>query len=220
LRPWLEVAAVLVLCGCGGDGSSLATTPASMLPVTAAPTTSASSSTTSAPSTSEATPPTTAGPTIPAPTTVACPTLTDTDVTSEGFPGRLSGLVGADVRAGADACHERVVFELQGTGEFPGWRVRYQEPPVIDDPRGEPVEVAGSAFIVVTIESWMTNMDGEGYVGPTRITPTNVSHIKELVLLGNFESVTTWAIGVDQQRAFAVSTLASPPRLVIDLATS
>ena len=65
----------------------------------------------------------------------------------------------------------------------------------------------------------MTNMEGEGYKGPTRITPTNVSHIKELVMLGNFESVTIWAIGVDQQRPFAVSTLDNPPRLVIDLAT-
>jgi hypothetical protein len=46
-----------------------------------------------------------------------------------------------------------------------------------------------------------------------------VSHIKELVMLGNFESVTTWAIGVDQQRSFGVFTLDSPPRLVIDLAT-
>ena len=67
-------------------------------------------------------------------------------------------------------------FELQGTGEFPGWWVRYQAPPVIDDPRGEPVDVAGSAFIVVTIESWMTNMEGEGYKGATRIAPTNVAH--------------------------------------------
>lgn len=153
-------------------------------------------------------------------TTPPCPVLTETDVQSDGFPGRLSGLVGADVRTEVQPCGERFVLELQGTGEFPGWWVRYEPAPLTDDPRGEPVDVAGAAFIVVTVESWMTNMEGEGYQGPTRITPTNVSHIEELVMLGNFESVTLWAIGLDRQRSFAVSTLDDPPRLVIDLAAA
>ncbi len=152
-------------------------------------------------------------------TTTPCPVFTDTDVQSEGFPGQLSGLVGADVRTGVQPCSERFVLELQGTGEFPGWWVRYQAAPLTDDPRGEPVDVIGTAFIVVTVESWMNNMEGEGYQGPTRITPTNVSHMKELVMLGNFESVTLWAIGLDRQRPFEVTTLDNPPRLVIDIAT-
>ena len=63
-------------------------------------------------------------------------------------------------------------------------------------------------------------MAGDGYHGPTRITPTDVAHIKELVMLGNYESVATWAIGVDQQRLFEVTTLDGPPRLVIDIASS
>ncbi len=138
---------------------------------------------------------------------------------SAGFPGRLSGLIGSAVRTGAHPCYERFVLELQGSGEFPGWWVRYEPGPLTDDPRGEPVDVAGSAYIVVTIESWMTNMEGEGYQGPTRITPTNVSHIEELVMLGNFESVTIWAIGLDRRRPFEVDVLESPPRLVIDIAT-
>ncbi|HSB86672.1 MAG TPA: hypothetical protein VLD86_10195, partial [Ilumatobacteraceae bacterium] len=152
-------------------------------------------------------------------TTEPCPVFTDTDVASAGFPGKLSGLVGADVRAGTHPCFERFVLELQGTGDFPGYRVFYEDPPLTDDPRGEPVDVAGNAFIVVVVESWMTNMEGEGYQGATRITPTNVSHIEELVMLGNFESVTTWAIGVDERRPFRVTVLDGPPRLVVDIAT-
>jgi hypothetical protein len=145
--------------------------------------------------------------------------MSDTDVQSPGFPGDLSGLYGADVRTGTHPCFERFVLELQGTGTFPGYHVRYEPAPLTDDPRGEPVEVAGSAFIVVTVESWMSTMEGLGYAGPTRIAPTNVTHIKELVELGNFEGVTNWAIGVDQQRPFHVSTLDGPPRLVVDIAT-
>jgi hypothetical protein len=192
------VLAAGVAGGCGSDDSSKATLAASTL----------AASTIAATTTDEPS------------TTVACRVFTATDAKSDGFPGTLSGLVGSDVRLGSDPCHERFVLELKGTGGFPGWWVRYESPPLTDDPRGEPVDVAGSAFIVVTVESWMTNMEGEGYHGPTRITPTNVSHIKELVMLGDFEGVTLWAIGLDQRRPFEVSTLTDPPRLVVDIASA
>jgi hypothetical protein len=130
----------------------------------------------------------------------------------------MSSLVGADVRAGAHACFERVVFELQGTGTFPGYRVYYETRALTNDPSGEPVTVAGSAFVVVVIESWMTTMEGEGYAGPLRFSPANVTHIQEIVQLGNYEGMTTWAIGVDGKRPFQVSTLQDPPRLVVDIA--
>ncbi len=199
VRRWLGVCAAGLLVVAGGCGDTKSSPP-----TTASPPTTPS-------------PPTTAS---PPPSTAACPAFTQTDVISGGFPGRLSGLVGADVRTGTRVCSERFVLELQGTGTFPGWHVRYEPAPLTDDPRGEPVDVAGAAFIVVTVESWMTNMEGDGYHGPTRITPTDVAHIKELVMLGNYESVTTWAIGVDQQRSFEVTTLDDPPRLVIDIASS
>ena len=164
--------------------------------------------------------PQTATPQTEAGSTVACPSLTDTDVRSDGFPDKLSALVGAAIGTETQPCSERVVLELQGSGDFPGWWVRYQLPLLIDDPRGQPVAVAGSAYIVVTIGSWMTTMEGDGYHGPTMITPTNVSHIKELMMLGDFESVTTWAIGLDERRSFRVTTLEGPPRLVIDISTA
>jgi hypothetical protein len=195
--PALMVVA-LVLAGCGGSASSTPTTPA--LTITALTSNTATTTTQTA-------------------TTAACPAFTDTDLKSDGFPDKLSTLIGAGIRTETQPCSERVVLELQGSGDFPGWWVRYQLPPLIDDPRGQPVAVAGSAYIVVTIGSWMTTMEGEGYHGPTMITPTNVSHIKQLMMLGDFESVTTWAIGLDQQRPFRISTLESPTRLVIDIST-
>jgi hypothetical protein len=215
----------IVVCACGGSDAASPTTTVSVAPSssTSASTLLPVTSPATTPATTPATPPATAPATIsttpPTTTTAACPVFTDTDVKADGFPGKLSGLVGADVRTGIQPCSERFVIELQGTGDFPGWWVRYQAAPLTDDPRGEPVQVAGSAFIVVTVESWMTNMEGVGYHGPTRITPTNVAHIKELVLLGDYESVTTWAIGLDSQRPFRVTTLDAPPRLVIDIST-
>ncbi|MGE5209677.1 MAG: hypothetical protein ACM3MM_00340, partial [Acidobacteriota bacterium] len=60
---------------------------------------------------------------------------------------------------------------------------------------------------------------GEGYDGPDQIIPTNVEHIEELRLIENFEGMHQWAIGLDRERPFSVSTLSDPPRIVIDIAS-
>jgi hypothetical protein len=206
-----------IVAACGTSGASPATSPPTS---TTAASTTAITSTIPVSSTSSSAPAATDAPTSAAPQqrTVPCQVYTDMDVKADGFPGRLSGLVGSDIRTEADPCRETLVLQLQGTGEPPAYWVRYETPPLLDDPRGEPVSVAGKAFMVITLESWMPNLDGEGYQGPRRITPTNVSHIKEMVMLGNFESVAIWAIGLDQQRTFDVEMLQDPQRLVVHIA--
>lgn len=149
-----------------------------------------------------------------------CAPLGSTATVNDGFPGRMSSLVGVDIRTGGHECFERVVLELGGTGELPGYQVGYQPDPILDDPRGEPVDVAGAATLVLWVGAWMPTMEGDGYSGPIEITPTNVSSILELVQISNFEGQTAWAIGLDSERDFAVSTLRDPVRIVIDIATS
>ncbi|CAN0110855.1 unnamed protein product, partial [Phaeothamnion confervicola] len=86
----------------------------------------------------------------------------------------LSGKVGADVRAGRHDCFERVVIELAGTGDVPGWRVEYLPDPQVKDPSDETVEILGDATLVIHLGCWMNPMDGTGYDGPYDIFPTNV----------------------------------------------
>ena len=57
------------------------------------------------------------------------------------------------------------------------------------------------------------------YTGPPRFSPTTTA-VVELVRIGGFEAVLTWAAGVDEKRPFLVSTLESPARLVIDVESS
>lgn len=121
------------------------------------------------------------------------------------------------MRTGGHACFERVVLELQGTGDLPGYLVRYEPDPIIDSPRGEPVDIAGDATLVLSVGVWMTNMDGTGYQGPNEFVPGNVQNIRELQLIENFEGQSAWAIGLDRQRDFTVSTLSDPVRIVIDI---
>jgi hypothetical protein len=133
------------------------------------------------------------------------------------FPERLSSLAGHDIRTGAHDCFERVVVEFEGDGEMPGFKVEYVDDPVHLSPSDLTVEIAGEATLVLSVGAWMTTMEGAGYQGPQQLFPTNVTHIRELRLIENFEGMHQWAIGLDQRRAIEVSTLRDPPRIVVDV---
>ena len=147
----------------------------------------------------------------------SCADLGDTSPANDNFPNRKSSLVGVDIRTGGHPCFERVVVEFQGTGELPGYQVEYVSDPVLESPSGLPADVAGDATLVLSFGAWMPNPDGSGYTGPTEFVPTNVTAIRELDQIENFEGQSVWAIGLDQQRGFAVSTLTDPIRIVIDI---
>ena len=134
-------------------------------------------------------------------------------------PLAMSSLVGADIRTGTHPCFERIVIELEGSGDFPGWWVEYVDDPVRLGESDEFVDIAGNATLLVRMGMWMQDMEGNGYPGPLQVFPTDVSHILELRNTENWEGVTLWAIGLDAQRPFTVSVLTGPPRLVIDVQT-
>jgi hypothetical protein len=153
-----------------------------------------------------------------APAAAGCGDLGDTSTVNDGFPNRLSSLVGTDIRTGGHDCFERVVLELGGSGELPGYQVAYEPDPILDSPRGEPVDIAGDATLVLRVGAWMPDIEGNGYQGPRELVPTNVVNVRELEQIENFEGQTAWAIGLDRQRDFTVSTLSDPVRIVIDIA--
>ncbi|MBM7502788.1 hypothetical protein ACFPER_04860 [Agromyces aurantiacus] len=169
---------------------------------------------------SESTPAATSSPTA-APTEPGTEECTDpggVDAVEDDFPAGLSTLVGLEIRTGSHPpCFERVVIEFAGTGDAPGYRVEYRSDPILDEPRGEPVEVAGDATLVVTAEVWMPNPEGDGYDGPRELTPTTVETILELQQIENFEGMTSWAVGLDRERPFTVTRLENPARLVVDI---
>jgi hypothetical protein len=148
----------------------------------------------------------------------SCPVVTSTATVEDGYPSRLSSLYGVDIRTGRHECFERVVVEFGGTGELPGYRVGYQADPILDSPRGAPVDIAGDATLVISFGAWMPTMEGQGYSGAREFVPTNVVSILELEQLENFEGMSQWAIGLDRQRPFEVFTLSEPVRIVVDIA--
>jgi hypothetical protein len=218
----------VVLVACTDQESSTGTTVVTTAPPTTIPATSNVGPTTSAPVVTTA--PTTLATTSSTSstsststtgvTTEPCVAPTGTDEFVDGFPFRMSSLVGVDIRTGAHPCFERVVIELGGTGEMPGVRVGYVDDPVLLSPSDMTVEIAGDATLLVAVAAWMPDMEGNGWTGPSDIAPTNVEHILQLRQVENFEGMHQWAIGLDEERPFDVVFLDSPHRIVIDIATA
>ena len=126
-----------------------------------------------------------------------------------------------DVRAAVhDGC-DRIVFQFRD-GAPPGYTVEYKAGPFNKGESNEALEVQGNNYLVVRFDK-AAGADLASpnalptYTGPRSITNTGLGHVVEVVNSEDFEGVLTWVVGLDSQRSFTVSTLSSPPRVVIDL---
>jgi hypothetical protein len=161
-------------------------------------------------------------------TTVAAPATTTTEPT-DTLPGAGTAVVVAPstttstalldrVAVGRHEGYDRVVFQFRDKG-LPGYRIEYVQPPLKEDGSGDPVSVAGNAFVSVRMEpaSGFDLNTGEGelvYKGPKRLPGASV--VKEVVRTGDFEAVLSWAIGLEGKVPFRVTTTESPSRLIVD----
>jgi hypothetical protein len=80
--------------------------------------------------------------------------------------------------------------------------------------------VTGNAFLRVVFLGGAAHDSATGmptYTGPTAIFPTGLVGVKELRQVEDFEATLVWIIGLDQRRAFRVTQLDGPDRLVVDI---
>jgi hypothetical protein len=122
-----------------------------------------------------------------------------------------------DVRAGRHPGFDRVVFEFRGG--LPSHRVRHVDR-LVQDGSGNQVQVAGAADLEVVFQDAIAH-DGNGQptVGPRRFSP-RFPVLEEVALVGDFEGVVSYGLGLDHRVPFKTSTLSNPSRLVVDLPTS
>jgi hypothetical protein len=121
-----------------------------------------------------------------------------------------------DVRAGGHPGFDRVVFEFRGS--VPRHRVAYVNQ-LTEDASGKPVSLAGAADLEVVFQGANAHdAGGAPTVSPRRFSP-GLPAVKEIAQTGDFEAVVSYGIGVDRRRPVKVSTLANPPRLVVDVTT-
>jgi hypothetical protein len=128
-----------------------------------------------------------------------------------------------DVSFKSANCASSVAFDFTPRNLAPGYRVSYEtaEAAKVEDASGNPVEIAGDAFLVVRLMPAMTaKIDGDQvtktYTGPNRLP--GEAPITEVVKTGDFESVVTWVIGLDRVRPFLVT--ASNGALFVDIESS
>lgn len=207
------LAAALALAACGGGGGSTPTTSG-----TSGGTATGGSTTTAPPATTTTT-------TTPPGTTTAPGTTTGIDpLTGAGTEPVVVKATNAktalltDVRVARHEGYDRVVLQFRDA--LPGYDVRYVSRPVHQDGSGREVTVAGASVVQIRMENALdADLEQSGspmtYTGPTRLSP-GTPEVAELARIGGFENVLTWVAGLRDRVDFRVSTLADPPRLIVD----
>jgi hypothetical protein len=129
-------------------------------------------------------------------------------------------LNGVEIASTSDGCTDTIVFTFTADSEpeTPMYKVEYQPGPFTDDPRGEPVNVEGAAFLFVRLEpvyGYNFETGQETYTGPTDFRPEGTRYVDHAVRLGDFEAVNTWVFGLSEQRPFTVTANGAPERQLI-----
>ncbi|HEY7848244.1 MAG TPA: hypothetical protein VIC83_08645 [Candidatus Limnocylindria bacterium] len=121
-----------------------------------------------------------------------------------------------DVRVGSHDGYDRVVIEFDEG--IPPYILQAAMPPLLSDPAGMEMDVAGTAFRnLVLLGGTRVTEDGElTYDGRTDFTP-DFPVLAELVESGDFEATSAWYLGLHQDACARVLTLADPSRLVVDI---
>jgi hypothetical protein len=121
------------------------------------------------------------------------------------------------VRAARQDSVDRVVLEF--ADRVPGYSISYKQKPIMNT-EGNPVALAGSTALVVHMQaaSGFNQASGQStYTGPKELKPAGTRAVQDVAQVEDFEAVLSWAVGLNAEAPFRVSTLASPPRLVIEV---
>jgi hypothetical protein len=124
------------------------------------------------------------------------------------------------IRVARHEGYDRIVFQFRNN-ILPGYEARYIARPVYQDASGRVVAVKGAYILRVRMSpAFDADLNKKGaprtYNGPLRISPST-PEVAQLVRIGGFENVLTWALGVRDRVDFRVITLHNPARIVVDL---
>lgn len=108
--------------------------------------------------------------------------------------------------------YDRITFDF--TGALPGYDIGYVDQ-VTQEGSGDPVDLAGRRFLVITFRPAQARPEGGSIISPTAAV-LNYPMLKAYALTGDFEGVVTIALGLDDQVAIRVGEL--PGRVYLDVA--
>jgi hypothetical protein len=119
------------------------------------------------------------------------------------------------VRAASHRTFDRVVWEFRGG--LPSTRIVRYVPELIADGSGEPVRIAGSAILGLTMFQANAHDENTGRSTAPRRVVAGLGNVIEVVQSGDFEATVSYGVGLAKRQRFTVTTLRNPSRIVIDV---
>lgn len=117
------------------------------------------------------------------------------------------------IRAAHHPGFDRLVFTFNGG--LPTTRKVAYVPQLLGDASGLPVRIAGRAILRITFSPAKAHT-AAGPTVPARIA-FPLPNVMTAVRAGDFESVTTYGVGLAKRTPYTVSTLPNPARVVVDV---
>lgn len=121
-----------------------------------------------------------------------------------------------DVRVARQDGYDRIVLDF-GTDSVPSWHVAYIDRPVRECGSGEAVELAGGAWLSITVQPANAHTEAGEPTVRERAREPRLPSVLELRSTCDFEAMVVWVAGVASPERYRVLELSSPNRLVVDI---
>lgn len=129
----------------------------------------------------------------------------------QGVTATVRGL-----RAAANTGFDRLVLDF-GDGPVPGWKAEYMNRPPTECGSGETVELGTEAALKVRLDYTQAHDDAGRATIRQRDLPLNMTAMRRMVIVCDFEGVVEVVIGTTARQPYRVTELQNPSRLAIDV---
>lgn len=120
------------------------------------------------------------------------------------------------VRTGTHAGFDRIVFEFSGES-LPGYHLEYIDKPIRQCGSGNPVRMAGDAWLQVQFTPAQAHTDAGKPTVANRSFTTTYPNMIDVKSTCDFEGEVAWVLGVKSPKQYRVLELLNPTRVVVDV---
>ena len=156
---------------------------------------------------------------MPASIDSAAPPVADSNWTAGTTAGKGNASGAAMLTAVRTAAHpgfERITFEFDSAG-LPPYHIEYVDTPVRACGSGEPVSIAGDAWLEVRFNGANAHTEQGAPTVPERDRKLTLPILRQLTSTCDFEAEVIWVAGLATPARYRVLILGSPARIAIDL---
>ena len=136
--------------------------------------------------------------------------------TEKKNPNATGAVLLKEARSAKHANFDRVVFEFEGA-QLPSYKIEYIDKPVRACGSGDVVPFQGDAWLSVRFTGANAHTEAGEPTIKDRTRSPNLTIVKDLKLICDFEAEVEWVLGVASPNKYRVLELKNPTRLVVDI---